>query len=200
MGARRVLEFGCGIWMAPHKNLFDLLPESEVWGVDDWQDLHYFPAETEWVKQHDALRARFPRANFVRGLIGQPPLLDTLPKNYFDAVVSVSVLEEITEFYDSVFPHCFDLLRPGGALLGTTDFCAAPLPAYPWRNTLGNCVASQQVAGFEVAGEVRVPEDIAPLLLENPVGVMLYYQGGENDNRKYWGHFGTMYTAAIKPA
>jgi SAM-dependent methyltransferase len=199
MGAARILEFGCGLWMAPDKNLFDLLPDCELWGIDDWQNQHYFPPEAEWAKQYRDLCLRFPNARFMRGLIGQPPLLETLPKGYFDAIVSVSVLEEIPDFYQSVFSHAFELLRPGGWLLGTEDFCATPLPAYPWQNFLHKNVDAQRAAGFALSNECSVPECIDQLLLENPVGVMLYYQGGEGEDRKFWGHFGTMYTAARKP-
>lgn len=199
LGARRVLEFGCGLWMAPDKNLFDLFPDCELWGVDDWQDLHYFPPESEWAKQYDALRPRFPKAKFLRGLIGQPPLLETLPRGYFDAVVSVSVLEEIPDFHQSVFAHAFELLRPGGWLLGTFDFCATPLPAYPWQNWPHASVDAQRAAGFELCDDCKPPKCVDRLLLENPVGVMLYYESGEGEDRKYWGHFGSMYTAARKP-
>jgi SAM-dependent methyltransferase len=198
LGATRVLEFGCGLWMAPNKNLFDLFPDCEIWGIDDWQDLHYFPPEGEWAKQYEALSLRFPKAKFKRGLIGQSPLLETLPKGYFDAVVSVSVLEEIPDFYRSVFAHVFELLRPGGWLLGTADFC----PRYPWKDNLLANVRAQRAAGFELSDECKPPncvDDLLDLLLENPVGVMLYYQAAEGEDRKYWGHFGTMYTAARKP-
>jgi hypothetical protein len=185
--------------MARDKNLFDLLPSCELWAVDDWQDLNYFPPEREWVQQFAALSLRFPNARFERGLIGQSPARETLPKGYFDAVVSVSVLEEIPDFYSSVFAHAFELLRPGGWLLATSDFCAAPTPCYPWTNYLRANVAAQRAAGFDLPLECNPPASLDSLLLENPIGVMLYYQSGEGEDRKFWGHFGTMYTAARKP-
>jgi hypothetical protein len=125
-----------------------------------------------------------------------------LPKGYFDAAVSVSVLEEIPDFYQSVFAHAFELLRPGGWLLGTADFCAAPtagLPMEERKNYLRANVDAQRAAGFELPNDCNPPTYAGHLLLENPVGVMLYYQSGESEDRKYWGHFGTMYTAARKP-
>lgn len=199
VGAQRILEVGPGLIMNEGKNLFELLPETELWGVDDCQDLHYFPGAEEWTEKYDALRARFPHVRFERGLIGQEPLLSTLPKNYFDAVVSVSVLEEIPDHYDTVIPHCFDLIRPGGWMLGTADFCATPTPAYPWPNNLQKCADAMLAAGFEVPRDLPCITDLSQMLLENPVGVMLGYQGAEGEDRKFWGHYGTLYTAARKP-
>ena len=198
LGSRRVLEIGPGLNVIPGKNLFELLPDAELWGVDDCQNLHYFPGGDEWLAAFSALQVRFPGVRFVRGLLGQEPMLSKLPRGYFDAVVSVSVLEEIPHHYETVIPHCYELLRPGGWMLGSADFCATPTPAYPWANNLQKCVECMLAAGFEVPKELPLIDRFSEMLLENPVGVMIGYEGSEGENRRYWGHFGTLYTAARK--
>lgn len=199
LGCKRVLEIGPGLNVVPERNLFELLEGAEIWGVDDDQGLHYFPGGDEWGRKYALLQERFPAARFERGLIGQEPLLSQLPVGYFDAIVSVSVLEEIPHHYDTVIPHCFSLLRPGGWMLGTADFCALPTEAYPWPNNLQMCVDCMIAAGFDVPATLPPTDRFHEMLLENPVTVMAAYQNSDGDARRFWGHFGTLYTAARKP-
>src|SRR5688572_9674940 len=56
----RILEFGHGF----NPMLFEQFQsEHEMWGVDDYQALHYFPPKDTWEKMyHDSIAAKCPQA------------------------------------------------------------------------------------------------------------------------------------------
>ena len=188
---RTILEFGHGF----NPTIFQRYGTTrEVWGIDDCQGLSYFPGNGEqWETQFDKnVRAKAPTCTYKRGLLGRDCRAE-LPENYFDVICSVSVLEEIPiEAVQDVMCHAARLLKPGGALIGTHD-----LPIIrPAR--LEQYVAAHATAGLEL--QAMIPEIKWPshMLLENPTSAMLYYLHSEGDNRKYTGHWTTIWTVAKK--
>lgn len=192
----RILEFGHGF----NPGLFEFTkadPDSEVWGIDDFQNLSYFTNDrTKWMDDHKRLLAdKFPNVHFVHGLLGDPQSLSgKLPENYFDLICSVSVLEEVpAEVMTKILSHCCRLLRPGGILLNTHDI------RFGDRNRAREFVEAHRTAGFAcdlTPAEKALLEfksaDFTQVILETPTHVMLYYQQTEGEERKYWGHFTTL--------
>jgi hypothetical protein len=88
-------------------------------------------------------------------------------------------------------------LKPGGALIGTHDLDSRFI-----GQRLNDYVAAHRLAGFEIEDLATVGTvDRRTMLLENPTAVMLPYQGAEPEpERRLWGHFGTVFTVATKPA
>ncbi len=190
----RVLEFGHGFNPAILERFQD---KHEVWGADRDQGLPYFGNvdwETRFAKD---VAPRCPRVRFVRELLELDNASSELPNGYFDVIASVSVLEEVPmETVENVLAACAAKLRPGGVLIGTHDVrldeAASRVPAY---------IAAQRKAGLKIEPLAAMPElDLCYLLVENPLSVMLWYQSGEpEETRKFWGHFGTLFTTATKP-
>lgn len=191
----RILEMGHGF--APDV-LRHFQGTDEVWGVDDDQGLHYFK-NIDWDErfQREVL-AHCPNVKFVRGLVGSETHPAGLPEGYFDVILSISILEEVPqELFQKIIPHAARLLAPGGWLIGTHDLAGRMLPGRykAYREAHEQC-------GLVIDGAPE-PEDIERLIdwqqvvLENPLSVLLYYQGHiAEEERKYWGHFTTMFTAA----
>ncbi len=187
--ATRILEFGHGFNPA----LFARYgAEREVWGLDDWQDLHYFPEKDEWYRKFDAeVRDKVPpRCKFVRGLLGNGV---DVPENYFDVICSISVLEELP--IDAVLPvieHAARLLKSGGVLIGSHDTCAMQ------DERVKKYCEIQTSAGLEL------PDYIPPItfdhrtLIENPTAAMFWYQGQTPAERWYYGHWSTVWSIAKK--
>jgi SAM-dependent methyltransferase len=189
---RRVLEFGHG--MNPY--LLQLIQDShQAWGVDDWQGLHYFPPRDEWVRDYTAsVVAACPRARLVRGLLAEPSTVH-LPPGTFDMICSVSVLEEISVAQAvPIMQHAYRLLRPGGFFVNTRDICMNRETAEQIRWY----VQAHHSAGLKL--------DLPPLdirldntLLENPTTVMHLYQQSDGEQRWFRGHWGTVFSVAVKP-
>ena len=194
---KRVLEFGHGF----NKTLFELSENDanvEMWGVDDFQGLHYFPDRKGWEETYqDELVTRFPKAKFARGLLGEHKRKSTeLPEGYFDMVCSVSVLEEVPlKAATDIVSHCYQLLRPNGVFMGTHDICLRNMERI--KLFIDACCA----CGFQCEG-VRTPTELdgTGLLIENPTVVMLNYQNDEGEHRRYRGHWTTLLTRMLKPS
>lgn len=188
----RILEFGHGF----SSRLFRMFEsEFEMHGLDDDQQLHYFPEGSDWEsRKKNELVAVCPRTRFHRGLLGgaNPPGLDDAS---FDMICSVSVLEELNaESVQRVFSHAHRLLKPGGFFVNSFDFPVAHAKVIP------QYLAAQQRPGFVFEGasrEIAFP-DLQELLIENPTAVMLSYQGDQPEHRRYGGHWSTVFTAARK--
>lgn len=192
----RLMEFGHGFnpaLLARFQNTH------EVWGVDRDQKLSYFGSRLDW-------DARFARevapltgqVRFVRELLSRQTTNSEIPEDYFDCICSVSVLEEVSlDIVADIVGAAFDKLRPGGVLMGTHDVALQTaeqrMPAY---------IDIQRSAGFEI-DPLPVMPPLAPwrLLLEHGATVILHYQNAQPEaQRRYWGHFGTCFTVARKPA
>jgi SAM-dependent methyltransferase len=173
-----------------------------VWGVDDWQDLPYFPPEGTWIEQYQReVVQKCGKAKLVRGLLGRPesPAASVLPPDgSFDLVCSVSVLEE-APLVDAVpvLPHAYRLLRPGGALVNSNDLCLGTRGGRTPLELMQEYVGAHRHVGFSL----EFPEidiDMGRLLLENPTTAMLHYQHDEGENRRFWGQWTTVISVAKK--
>jgi SAM-dependent methyltransferase len=190
-GGLRVLEFGHGL----NPTLFeDFENVHEMWGIDDFQGLAYYPDRPAWESAYrTSLVEAYPGAHFVRGLLGGQPRVE-LPESYFDVVCSVSVLEELpmTQMR-RVLRHAAGILRTGGVLINTHDWRLGQMRRYQ------RLLDAHHEAGFNlgIADEVPVPP-INSLLLENPTVVMCDYHGQEGDHRSFRGHWTTILTTARK--
>lgn len=198
-GARRILEFGHGLKIHESINLFDRFKGLELWGLDDDQGLAYFSSGEAWREEYERnVVRRFPWVKFVRGLLGAPAGFGELAAGYFDIVCSVSVLEEVPiESVSPVLEHAYRLLKPGGLLVNSHDIRLGDDMRFE------EIVRLQRRAGF-VIDEARVqqpgcPWDATYLLLENPLGVMIYYQGAQPEERRFMGNFATMMMVAQRP-
>ncbi len=189
--AKKILEFGHGF----NPTLFVRYGKARnVWGVDAYQGLHYFPDRAEWEKRFEQeVRSKAPECTFRRGLLGGDGGVD-LPDNYFDVICSVSVLEEVPmDVVRDILKHVVRLLKPGGALIGTHDL----LTAAPER--IGEYIDAHAAVGLDLQIET-FSEINNKTLIENPSVAMIHYQMGQpEENRKYWGHWATMWTVATKP-
>jgi SAM-dependent methyltransferase len=186
-----VLEFGHGF----NLDLFSRYGATRnLWGVDAWQGLHYFPPEEEWKKEIERKISSVPKScTFRYGLLGVEHAAD-LPEGFFDVVCSVSVLEEMPiEGFSSIIEHAARLLKPGGVLIGTQDFCSMR------KERLRQCSEIQRDYGLAVDDppDPLVIDD--KTLVENPTMAMLVYQGvkvaGEYG---YFGHWSTLWSVAKK--
>ena len=196
----RVLEFGHGL---AHSNDFTLYrrgDKMELWAVDDYQALYYYPSEPEWLKAYATFTSRYPKVKFVRALLGSRERTRTLiPENYFDLVFSVSVLEEVSlQAFGEIVAHCFALLVPGGHLVFSHDLRVG----HPKR--LRRVLQALQQAGFQVRSRWRDRffPDWKNVLLEHQLMVMLSYQSNEpaDQRRRYQGNWTTFIVDALKPA
>jgi len=92
-----------------------------------------------------------------------------------------------------ILKHVVRLLKPGGALIGTHDL----LTAAPER--IGEYIDAHAAVGLDLQIET-FSEINNKTLIENPSVAMIHYQMGQpEENRKYWGHWATMWTVATKP-
>ena len=84
------------------------------------------------------------------------------------------------------------MLRPGGFLFGTYDVLLSNFQT----------LSAGYAAEHEFAGLTPGPPsdfDWSQVLLENPASVMVNYMCAQpTEDRQFWGHFGTIFTAATK--
>jgi SAM-dependent methyltransferase len=193
-GAWSILEFGHGFNSA----LFEhYSARRDMWGVDDFQGLGYFPASDRaaWEQRFNReIRDKAPECTYRRGLLGRGSTAD-LPEGYFDVVCSVSVLEELPlDVLQDVLNHVSRLLKPGGTMVGTHDLLLET--ENPAR--LGEYAAALTQAGLDF-GANSPPMLIGKrTLLESPSAAMLWYQGHQGQDRGFWGHWSTIWTVAAK--
>lgn len=199
---RRILEFGHGF----NPTLFEpsaTREDAEVWGIDDFQGLRYFPEKEEWYARHQAeLVDPFPKVRFIRGLLGsEPPTGAALPENYFDFICSVSVLEEVSpRRVTDILSHCARLLRPGGVLMNSHDICLSH-----WER-VGLFFESHRQAGLRLDAtpeeEHRLANedlvDAATLMLQNPAKIMINRKRNQGEHVRYPGHWTTLVVAATR--
>ena len=190
----RILEFGHGFNPEVMARFQDM---HEVWGADRDQGLVYFN-DLDWEAQFaEKVAPSCANVRFARELLSTQTENSQIPDDYFDVVLSVSVLEEVPiPVVADVVRAAFRKLRPGGVLIGTHDLqmliVAQRLRAY---------LQTQREAGFSIEDFGAIPPpDWRGLLLENSQIVMLHYEMAEpEETRRYWGHFGTVFTVATKP-
>jgi ubiquinone/menaquinone biosynthesis C-methylase UbiE len=92
----KLLDIGCGYLATNLIQNLDLL--SEGWGID----LAVAP------------EVRRPNLNFIEQPVQEA--LNTLPSNYFDAILFISVLEHLWHPVDAL-SECFRVLAPGGRVI-----------------------------------------------------------------------------------
>ena len=191
--AKNILEFGHGF----NLDLFRRYGGTRnLWGADAWQGLHYFPSEDEWKKEMARQISDVSTScTFRNCLLGVEHAAD-LPEGFFDVVCSVSVLEEMPiEGFSSIIEHAARLLKPGGVLIGTQDFCASS-----WRKErLHQCSEIQRRSGLAVENppDPLVIDD--KTLVENPTMAMLVYQDVKLAHEQgYFGHWSTLWSVAKK--
>jgi hypothetical protein len=190
----RILEFGHGF--NPDVMAF-FQDKHEVWGADRDQKLSYFGADFDW-------EGRFARdvAPFCKNVRFSRELLATneesaLPDNYFDVALSISILEEVSiPVVGDILTRVYQKLRTGGVVIGTHD-----LRLRGAEERLTAYIETQRNVGFRLdAQPPYATYEYLDVLVENPASVMLLYEGGVPDEtRKYWGHYGTVFTVASKP-
>lgn len=192
----RVLEFGHGFNTALLARYQDT---HDVWGLDDRQDLPYFPSGDDWERQYrEHVVDRCPAVTLRRGLLGAGSPVDVPPAS-MDLVASVSVLEEIPRpDLAPLVAHAADLLAPGGRFVGTCDIKLTR------PGKIVTLVEAMRSAGLvidvdERALIERLPTMYDEMILENPSMVMLTYQMQDGDGRAYEGHWGTAWFIARKP-
>ncbi|MEZ6212436.1 MAG: class I SAM-dependent methyltransferase [Phycisphaerales bacterium] len=195
VGPRRLLEFGHGFNSTLLARCQD---RCEVFALDDYQGLPYFPPLEDWEQMYDEyIRKPCPNATLVRGLLGADDPLPQLEPETFDLIVSVSVLEELPrEAFDPVVSHAARLLAPGGLFAGTFDVMLK------WPNSINPLVQAIRNAGLELETPEpnRLAADFNELLIESPSTVMITYQMAEGDTRKFNGHWSSAWFVARKPA
>jgi SAM-dependent methyltransferase len=185
----RVLEFGHGF----NSTLFTHLGGSrEMHGIDEYQALPYFPEKRQWEADYAAFTEGLPGARFHRGLLGSGR--NSLPDGYFDAVCSVSVLEELphAELADVIL-DAGRVLKPGGYFINSFDFVEGS------DSVLNEYLRLHTEAGFIFEGINPGPIklDTKGMVREDPRIVMEFYYMGEPDQgRKWHGDWCTFLTMA----
>jgi SAM-dependent methyltransferase len=188
----KILEFGHGFnpyLLSRFQNRY------EVWGADRAQGLAYF-SDDEWDGRfRKEVKPACQDVNFRRTLVGETIKGQELPENYFDVIVSVSVLEEMpVPQAGAIVGAASQLLRPGGVLIGSYDLLLSNftyLVAQYWHE--------HKVAGFDIGLPPEGVIDWSKVLIENPPAVMLWYAGAlPEKGRKYWGHHGSIFTVGTK--
>jgi hypothetical protein len=166
----------------------------EMWGVDDWQGLHYFPPQAEWEKQYEQhVVSKCKKTHLVRGLLGEKPPPE-LPQNYFDLICSVSVVEEVPlEQLLVILKSLRRYVKPGGMIVNTHDW----LLTDPGRYT--GLIEAHETAGFSLGVKPGPPPpfDTNELLLENSTTVMNYYQQCDGESRRFRGHWTSLLAKAV---
>ncbi|WP_139220983.1 class I SAM-dependent methyltransferase [Methylobacterium brachiatum] len=189
----RILEFGHGFnhWLlSRYQNRY------EVWGADRPQGLHYFK-DDEWDQRFAAeMVPACPSVKFARTLVGENIAGHELPENYFDIIVSISVLEEMpVAAAGAIVNNAAKLLRPGGVLLSSYDLLLAN-----FTRLTAEYYHEHRRSGLIIDPPPDGVLDWSGTLIENPLAVMLWYQGGMPEKgRKFWGHHGSIFTAGQKP-
>lgn len=173
--AVNILEFGHGF----NSTIFERYGASRnVWGVDDYQNLWYFPdTPDKWEKQFDEqVRSKAPECTYRRGLLGSSDI--DLPENYFDVICSVSVLEEMSiESAAEIIRHSAKLLKPGGVLIGTHDI----LTDFKVRSAVSPVVSKTELLRCALSGlmgkdelpEIKIPEPDLPVRINQYVDAHL---------------------------
>jgi hypothetical protein len=188
----RILEFGHGF----NASLFERFQgEHEMWGVDDYQALHYFPAKEAWEKTYqDLIVRKCGQSRLMRGILGRGRIPE-LPENYFDLICSVSVLEELRgKEVDAIFRDVHRLLNPNGIMINTHDWCVKEPKRY------ARFIRAHEENGFDLGRPARNPPklDCNDLLLENCTTVMLSYYPESGEERAHPGHWTTLLAIAKK--
>ena len=189
----RLLEFGHGFNNTILKRFQD---RCEVFGLDDFQALPYFPDRDQWEAWYEEhLVGPCPGANLVRGLLGADDVPE-LEDGSFDLICSISVLEELDrETVARVVEHAERLLAPGGVFVGTID---VPLYALGHTERLTRAVDGSGLE-FREPPAVETLENFNTLLIENPTVVMLTYQMADGEDRTFRGHWGSAWFVVEKP-
>jgi SAM-dependent methyltransferase len=196
---RRVLEFGHGLGHSGEDTLYAFAENIEMWGIDDWMDLPYYPSKEAWEKAYSQYINRFAKMKFVRGLLGnQERTRGKIPEKYFDLIYSVSVLEEVNrKVFQQILEHCYALLVPGGHLLFSHDVRTND------AKRVRRVIRLVKAAGFTLNAHWWDGWKIKQknVLLENQIIAMLFYQAGSSkgENRTYKGNWMTVVVDAIKP-
>jgi len=183
----RVLEFGHGFH---HILMSRYQDQCEMHGIDDFQAIDYFPPKDEWERYYETyIRDNCPRCTLHRGLLGDPSV--DLDDNSFDVIASVSVLEELPgpELH-AVLSHASRLLKPGGVLAGSYDFCTERV------DVLEGFIGTLRKCGFDAPAKGWTPDppqERHNVLIESPSTVMMTYYMSQGENRQYRGHWSTLW-------
>ena len=167
----RVLEIGAGVQMFFSERCREL--GLEYWMCDDGGE---FFSEDD-IKKH----AKRADTNFVYGQVGQ--YLEALPADYFDLVLSVSVVEHVlseklNDFYGDIKRMIKSAIN-GGRMIHTID-----LPHLPgFKAQLRHLRAARQV-GFIVPSESQFLQFQGVPLFEPLEHQYIYYSGKDRD---MWG-------------
>lgn len=190
---KRALEFGHGFnpTLLQHGQAI-----CEMHGIDDDQQLVYFPSGSDWQELYDEhIAPACTSCTLHRGLLGSGD--HSIKPGSMDIIASVSVLEELEpDILDAVVADCASLLAPGGRLAGTFDL----MLSQPDR--LRRLSESCAKAGLTLPDPPSTDElDWNATLLESPSVVMCTYQMGQPDEgRAYSGHWTAAWFVAEKPA
>jgi SAM-dependent methyltransferase len=189
----RILEFGHGFnpyLLSRYQSQF------EVWGADRAQGLAYFDDRTWEQRFRNEVGIRCPNVRFVKILVGErEPSREELPADYFDLIVSVSVLEEMPVAQaGKIVAAASKLLRKGGVLIGSYDLLLSNYSAITTEYYY-----EHRKAGLDIAIPPPGLLDWSSVLVENPPAVMLWYAGAlPEKGREYWGHHGSLFTVGAK--
>jgi SAM-dependent methyltransferase len=193
-----ILEFGQGFCLYLWEECKKL--NLEYWAIDNFSGVDYYPQEVR--EEYEKHTRQYEKTYLFDGLIGDIEKLGTkLPQNHFDLICSFSVLEHVLPAdMPNVLEHCHSLLKKGGCLTGTFDIPVLNTdPAIQFIRALRH-------HGFEIRLEDETRDALVDyktmkwerLILENPTSVMLGYQHAEGEDRRYAGHWTTLFFKAYK--
>uniref|UniRef100_A0A7C4AHU1 Class I SAM-dependent methyltransferase n=1 Tax=Fundidesulfovibrio putealis TaxID=270496 RepID=A0A7C4AHU1_9BACT len=143
---------------------------------------------------------------YVNGRLGGDSAVSLEPES-FDAVCSTSVLEEVPmTAMPGLVQHAARLLRPGGFFLGTFD---SPIGHTYYPEMFFAILREAGLACMDVRpmfstssafmlNPARYDVDTSQAALENPPLSMLYYQHADGEDRRYCGHWTTLFFVARK--
>lgn len=193
---KRVFEFGHGLWHSGMDSLYTRT-DIELWSCDDNVGVEYYADRQEWQTKYDALKAKYPNVHFVQMLLGDPEKArGIIPNNYFDLVISVSVLEELQpKVFEQVLRHAYQILLPGGKLLCSMDLVIGDI------DTLKARISSVRQCGFEWKVDETALKFIwwDNVLMEDQFMIMVGYQRQEGETRHFRGNYTTVMIEAVKP-
>jgi len=173
----RVLEIGAGFQMFFSDRCREL--GLEYWMCDAETSLFSAVYSESGIKQRFANR---PDGTFVYGLVGD--YLDSLPANYFDLVLSISVAEHVPqEKLDDFYGDIMRVLKKqvtgeSGRMIHTIDF-----PYIPEFELLLQHLRAGSSAGFTVPKSDFLGSKALPLF--EPIEFQ--YVGYSGHNRNMWG-------------